>query len=110
MPLEIITSGALAPFRHGFFTRRGGVSEGIFAGLNCGPGSSDSAEAVATNRGLVAAAMEVPADHLVTVLHVPGSDNKGAAAPAEKPAKPEKSRSSERRSEPPRCRSIGEFR
>ncbi|QIL70173.1 serine/threonine protein kinase [Diaphorobacter sp. HDW4B] len=41
-------------------------------------------------------------DHLVTVLHVPGSDNKGAA-PAEKPEKPEKSeksRSSERRRQP----------
>ena len=38
--LEIITSDALA-LRHGFFTRKGGASSGIFAGLNCGAGSSD---------------------------------------------------------------------
>ena len=36
--------------RHGFFTREGGVSEGLFASLNCGPGSGDNANAVAENR------------------------------------------------------------
>jgi len=35
---------------HGFFTRRGGVSEAIYASLNCGPGSGDSREAVMENR------------------------------------------------------------
>jgi YfiH family protein len=35
---------------HGFFTRQGGVSEGIYASLNCGPGSGDAPEAVAENR------------------------------------------------------------
>ncbi len=35
---------------HGFFTREGGVSEGIYASLNCGPGSGDKPEAVAENR------------------------------------------------------------
>lgn len=64
--LEIITSAALAP-RHGFFTRKGGASSGIFAGLNCGAGSTDQAEVVAINRARVAAAMDVPTDHLVTV-------------------------------------------
>ena len=43
MMLEIITSDALPP-HHGFFTRKGGASSGIFAGLNCGTGSSDQAE------------------------------------------------------------------
>ena len=50
--LEIITSDALA-CRHGFFTRKGGASSGIFAGLNCGTGSSDQTEIVAINRARV---------------------------------------------------------
>jgi hypothetical protein len=36
--------------RHGFFGRAGGVSQGIYASLNCGPGSEDAADAVAENR------------------------------------------------------------
>ena len=51
MTLEILTSDLLAGTRHGFFTRRGGASSGIYAGLNCGPGSRDQREAVALNRG-----------------------------------------------------------
>lgn len=73
MTLEIITSDALAT-RHGFFTRKGGASSGIFAGLNCGPGSSDQSEAVQINRGRVAEAMEVLPDHLVTVHQVHSAD------------------------------------
>jgi len=57
MTLEIITSDALAPLRHGFFTRLGGASSGIFSGLNCGTGSSDQSEAVALNRTRVQDAM-----------------------------------------------------
>ncbi|MEL3891280.1 peptidoglycan editing factor PgeF [Ferrovibrio sp. MS7] len=48
---------SLAGIRHGFFTRRGGVSEGLYASLNCGPGSADAAENVAENRRRVAAAL-----------------------------------------------------
>ena len=39
-----------AGIAHGFFTRRGGVSEGIYASLNCGPGSKDDRTAVTENR------------------------------------------------------------
>ena len=67
--LEIITSEALTA-RHGFFTRKGGASSGIFAGLNCGTGSSDQAEIVAINRARVAEAMEVAPEALVTVHQV----------------------------------------
>ena len=70
MTLEIITADSLAPLRHGFFTRRGGASSGIFEGLNCGPGSSDQSEIVAINRARVADAMSVAPDHLVTVHQV----------------------------------------
>lgn len=70
MTLEILTSDLLVPLRHGFFTRRGGASSGIFAGLNCGRGSSDLSEAVALNRRRVAEAMESTPDHLVSVRQV----------------------------------------
>jgi YfiH family protein len=71
--LEIITSDALAP-RHGFFTRKGGASSGIFAGLNCGTGSSDQAEIVAINRARVADAMGLGVEALVSVHQVHSPD------------------------------------
>lgn len=67
--LEIITSDALE-VRHGFFTRKGGASSGIFAGLNCGTGSSDQTEIVTINRSRVAEAMGVAPEMLVTVHQV----------------------------------------
>ena len=69
MTLEILTSDALR-VKHGFFTRRGGASSGVFEGLNCGQGSSDQAEIVAINRSRVADAMGVAADHLVGVHQI----------------------------------------
>jgi YfiH family protein len=72
--LEIITSDALPGTRHGFFTRKGGASSGIFAGLNCGTGSSDLSDAVAINRARVAQAMDLPLSHLVTVNQVHSAD------------------------------------
>lgn len=74
MTLEILTSDALSPLRHGFFTRRGGASSGVFQGLNCGPGSSDQAEIVAINRARVAQAMQTEPDHLITVHQVHSAD------------------------------------
>ena len=74
MTLAILTCEALSPLRHGFFTRRGGASSGIFAGLNCGPGSSDQSGAVALNRTRAAAALDVPPDDLVTLHQVHSAD------------------------------------
>lgn len=74
MTLEILTADLLAPFRHGFFTRRGGASSGVFEGLNCGPGSSDQTEAVNLNRARVAEAMGVAPEALVTVHQVHSAD------------------------------------
>lgn len=71
--LEVLTSDALAA-RHGFFTRKGGASSGIFTGLNCGPGSSDLSEIVAINRARVAAHMGVPPEKLVTLNQVHSPD------------------------------------
>ncbi|EPX75626.1 peptidoglycan editing factor PgeF [Salipiger mucosus] len=74
MTLEIITSDLLTPLRHGFFTRKGGASSGVFAGLNCGIGSSDQSEIVAINRARVAQAMEVAPAALATVHQVHSAD------------------------------------
>ena len=67
MTLEIITADSLSGFRHGFFSRRGGASSGVFQGLNCGFGSTDQTEAVAINRNHVADAMQIDAGALVSV-------------------------------------------
>ena len=53
--------------RHGFFTRRGGVSEGLYASLNCGLGSADERVRVLENRARVAAAVGVAPGELTTV-------------------------------------------
>ncbi|MFW8635224.1 peptidoglycan editing factor PgeF [Cribrihabitans pelagius] len=70
MTLEILTSDLLAPVRHGFFTRKGGASSGVFKGLNCGLGSSDQREAVHLNRARVAAAMDVAPANLAGVHQI----------------------------------------
>lgn len=74
MTLEIITADRLTPFRHGFFTRRGGASSGVFKGLNCGTGSSDQSDAVAINRARVAEAMRVVPTALAFVHQVHSAD------------------------------------
>lgn len=67
--LEILTSDAI-PLRHGFFTRKGGASSGIFAGLNCGPGSSDQSDVVKINRARVAAALDLAPEALVSLNQI----------------------------------------
>ncbi|WP_116130769.1 peptidoglycan editing factor PgeF [Tropicimonas sp. IMCC34043] len=70
MTLEILTADSLSPLRHGFFTRRGGASSGVFEGLNCGPGSSDQSEIVAINRDRVAQAMGVGSGQLISMNQI----------------------------------------
>lgn len=53
--------------RHAFFTREGGASQGIYASMNCGPGSKDDPQAVAANRARAMALMDLPAEALITV-------------------------------------------
>ena len=69
MTVEIVTAPVLAGTRHGFLGRRGGVSEGIYAGLNCGLGSNDDPAAVRENRARALAAV-VPGAELVTLHQV----------------------------------------
>lgn len=55
---------------HGFFTREGGTSEGIYAALNCGLGSDDVKSAVVENRDRVARALGACAGSVVTVHQI----------------------------------------
>lgn len=59
---------------HGFFTRKGGVSEGIYRGLNVGSGSGDSRANIMENRRRVAETLGAPLSHLVTVHQVHSPD------------------------------------
>jgi purine-nucleoside/S-methyl-5'-thioadenosine phosphorylase / adenosine deaminase len=85
MTLEIITTESLMPLRHGFFTRAGGASSGIFAGLNCGFGSTDQREAVQINRARVAMAMGVAPEALATVHQVHSATALVIDAPTDAP-------------------------
>jgi YfiH family protein len=58
---------AIDGLRHGFFTRQGGVSGGIYASLNCGPGSRDDTANVAENRARVAEILGVRPDRLLSL-------------------------------------------
>lgn len=60
--------------RHAFFTRQGGVSEGIYAALNVGIGSRDKPEAVRENRRRAAALFDLPEGALVTAYQVHSPD------------------------------------
>jgi YfiH family protein len=79
-----ITSALLdaAPgIRHAFFSREGGISTGIYAGLNAGIGSSDDPEAVAENRRRMADALGVQPSHFLTVHQIHSPDVVIATAP-----------------------------
>jgi YfiH family protein len=56
--------------RHAFFTRRGGVSTGVYDSLNVGVGSKDDPEAVQENRARAAAALGVELSHLLTCYQI----------------------------------------
>ena len=70
--LSPVLSPALtrAGIRHAFFTREGGVSEGVYAGLNGGIGSNDKPENVAENRARMAGYLDVPADNLLSLYQI----------------------------------------
>ncbi|THV24701.1 peptidoglycan editing factor PgeF [Peteryoungia ipomoeae] len=70
----LLSEGRESGIRHGFFTREGGVSEGIYQGLNVGVGSADSPDRVQENRRRVAGWFAQPTDRLVTVHQVHSPD------------------------------------
>jgi YfiH family protein len=72
--LQAASLSKLARIRHGFFTRSGGVSQGVYASLNGGVGSNDAPDKVAENRARMAAALGVPADRLLTAYQIHSPD------------------------------------
>ncbi|WP_342078535.1 peptidoglycan editing factor PgeF [Yoonia sp. SS1-5] len=87
MTLDIITDPALEGVQHGFFSRVGGASSGVFQGLNCGYGSSDQHDIVTINRQRVAKAMGVEADHLVGVHQIHSANAITVEAPLDQAVK-----------------------
>jgi YfiH family protein len=59
--------GQMPRVRHAFFTREGGVSGGVYASLNCGFGSGDVHEHVATNRARASKLLGIDPGRLCTV-------------------------------------------
>jgi hypothetical protein len=83
-PPPVLTSPRLERLRgvrHAFFTRRGGVSTGIYESLNLGRGSADSPEAVAENRRRAAAVFEVGPDRLLSCYQTHSTIARVADAP-----------------------------
>lgn len=84
---DVFRSSALDGIAHGFLGRRGGVSQGIHAGLNVGLGSEDSAEVVAENRRRAAEAV-LPGAQLVTLYQVHSAEAVAVLAPFEAALRP----------------------
>ena len=72
--LQSKTLAALAGIRHAFFSREGGVSDGIYASLNGGTGSNDAPAKIAENRARMAAQLGVEADRLLTAYQIHSPD------------------------------------
>lgn len=81
----LLDEAAPAGIRHGFFTRAGGVSQGIYRGLNTGPGSSDDPASIAENRRRVAAWMGVAPEMLLTAHQTHSPDVIVASGPLASP-------------------------
>ena len=88
MAFESSLLAAAPGIRHAFFTREGGVSNGIYASLNGGIGSSDDPAHVAENRKRMAETIGVPASHFLTLFQIHSPDVVVATEPwkaAERP-------------------------
>jgi polyphenol oxidase len=68
--LHAASLSSLPGIRHGFFTRSGGVSDGVYTSLNGGIGSHDTPAHVAANRARMAAALGVGPDHFLTAYQI----------------------------------------
>lgn len=89
-PAEKITAQELTAasgVRHGFFTREGGLSQGLYASLNGGLGSADDPRSVTENRGRMAGELGVAPESLLSLYQIHSADVVTATAPW--PAAPE---------------------
>jgi polyphenol oxidase len=74
MMLTFPSLSALPNIKHAFFTRQGGVSEGVYASLNGGLGSRDERARVLENRARMAAALGIAHDRFATLYQVHSPD------------------------------------
>lgn len=72
--ISLGTLGELDGIRHGFMTRHGGVSDGIYASLNCGIGSNDAPEKVRENRARALRQASLPENSLFTAYQIHSPD------------------------------------
>lgn len=79
---------AVPGLRHAFFSREGGVSDGIYAGLNGGLGSNDDPANVAENRRRMAEQMGVPPSHFLGVHQIHSPDAVVATGPWQGASRP----------------------
>jgi YfiH family protein len=79
---------AIPGLRHAFFSRDGGVSDGIYAGLNGGIGSNDDPANVAENRRRMAEQMGVTSENFLTLFQVHSPDAVVTSAPWTTPSRP----------------------
>jgi hypothetical protein len=86
--LQAPSLSKLARIRHAFFTRSGGVSDGIYASLNGGVGSNDAPGNVAENRARMAQALGVAPDRLLTPYQIHSPDVVVAGEPWTHEARP----------------------
>ena len=68
--LQARSLAALPGIHHAFFTRAGGVSDGVYASLNGGIGSNDTPANVTENRARMAAALKVAPERLLTAYQI----------------------------------------
>jgi YfiH family protein len=75
-PAQFLTAESLRipGVAHGFFTRVGGASQGVYTSLNAGVGSRDAPEAVTENRARVAAALGAAPERLAVPFQVHSPD------------------------------------
>ena len=88
MRLDSPLLSAIPGLRHAFFTRDGGVSDGIYGTLNGGLGSNDEPAHVAENRRRMAAQMGVTSEHFLGVWQIHSPDAVVASGPWEGASRP----------------------
>jgi hypothetical protein len=85
LQLDLLKAPGLA---HGFFTRRGGVSTGVYESLNGGVGSDDEPANVGENRRRMAEALGIAADNLLVPFQVHSATALSLSAPFDKETRP----------------------
>ena len=86
--LKARSLSALPGIHHAFFTREGGVSNGLYASLNGGVGSDDRPPDVTENRARMAAALSVRPGHLITAYQIHSPDVVVAEQPWNEASRP----------------------